>query len=226
LTILQKPSQFFLFQFPTLVLLRGIFVTRYNILLPALAVLFSLILSGCNLFSYEFKGTQFDPPIPIDDFELVDNHNQPFHLSDVKGNIVLVFFGYTFCPDVCPLTLADVRTALDGLEGREHVKVLFISVDPDRDTPESLDEYVTAFDPDFIGLTDPDYANVQKVMKPFGAYAEKEGVENSAAGYLVNHTARLYLLNPQQEMLLTYAFGFDADDLRSDLEHLISQLGS
>lgn len=201
-------------------------MTRNRFLLTGLVALLLLVVSGCGIFNYEFKGTQFDPPVPIENFQLTDNHNQPFHLRDVEGNIVLIFFGYTFCPDVCPLTLADVRTALNGLEGRENVKVLFISVDPDRDTPESLDEYVTAFDPDFIGLTDADYANLQTVMKPFGAYAEKETVENSAAGYLVNHTARLYLLNPQQEMVLTYSFGFEADDLRSDLEYLISQMGS
>lgn len=188
-------------------------------------VLAALVIAGCQTFAptYEFKGGLLEPPSPIPDFELNDTTGQPFHLSDVEGDIVLVYFGYTFCPDVCPLTLWDVKNALKDLEGRERVKVIFISVDPDRDTPEVLGRYLTAFDPNFIGLTD-DFAKVETVMKPFGAFAEKEEVSDSAAQYLVSHTARLYLLNPQGELMLMYPFGFEADDLRNDLTHLLQQV--
>jgi len=180
--------------------------------------------AGCQPFSfgYKFKGTQFDTPIPVPNFELVDSNNQPFHLKDVAGNVALVFFGYTFCPDVCPLTLVDVKTAMNKLEGKEKVKVIFITVDPDRDTPEAMRGYLDNFDPEYIGLTG-DYEQIQQVMKPFGAFAQKEEVSESAAGYLVSHTARLYLINPNQELILTYPFGFEADDLRSDLTHLLQQ---
>lgn len=183
-----------------------------------------LLLSGCNLFQqeYQFKGTLIDPPLPVPNFELTTANNQPFQLSDAGDDIVLIFFGYTFCPDVCPLTLADVKKALANFDQRDKVTVLFISVDPDRDTPDIVNEYATTFDPDFIGLSSDDYANIQEVMTPFGAFAEKETVSESAAGYLVNHTARLYLVTPDGGLKLTYGFGFPAEDLRDDLEYLLS----
>lgn len=190
-----------------------------------LTVTFSaLLLSGCNLFQqeYQYKGTLIDPPLPVPNFELTTADNQPFQLTDAGNNFVLVYFGYTFCPDVCPLTLADIKKALNNLEQRNKVTVLFISVDPERDTPDIVSEYAATFDPTFIGLSSDDYANIQKVMTPFGAYAEKETVNESAAGYLVNHTARLYLVTPDHGLKLTYPFGFSAENLRDDLEHLLT----
>ena len=179
---------------------------------------------GCQVLApaYEFKGAVLEPPSPLPDFELNDVNQDPFHLSDVEGDIALVYFGYTFCPDVCPLTMWDVKTALQDLEGRERVKVIFVSVDPERDTPEVLGRYLSAFGSDYIGLTD-EYEKIEVVMKPFGAFAEKEEASDSAAEYLVSHTARLYLVNPDRELLLMYPFGFEPDDLRSDLTHLLQE---
>lgn len=180
--------------------------------------------AACRRTPYEFKGSQLDPPAPVPDFELMADNGQPFRLSESSSDITLVYFGYTFCPDVCPLTMADVRQALAqlGPAERERVQVIFISVDPERDTPEVLARYLSAFDPTFIGLTD-DFEKTQEVMKPFGAFAEKESVEDSAAGYLVSHTARLYLLNANHEILLTYSFGFEPEDLSSDLTYLLNE---
>lgn len=196
---------------------------RKKVLIIVTLMLGVLLLSGCNLFQqeYQYKGTLIDPPLPVPDFELTTANNQSFHFSDVGDDIVLVYFGYTFCPDVCPLTLADVKKALSNFDQRDKVTVLFVSVDPDRDTPDLVSEYATTFDPDFIGLSSDDYANIQQVMAPFGAYAEKETVSESAAGYLVNHTARLYLVTPDGGLKLTYPFGFEPEDLRDDLEHLV-----
>jgi protein SCO1/2 len=125
------------------------------------------------------------------------------------------------------LTLLDVKEALQGMDGNERVQVIFITLDPERDTPEVLAGYLSAFDPDFIGLTG-DSHTIQEVIKPSQVVADYEeaghAVEDTlwrAVGYLVNHTARLYLVNPQRELQLTYAFGFDPADLRSDLEHLL-----
>ncbi len=181
----------------------------------------SLFAAGCTT-TYQYKGVLLDPPLALPDFELTATDGQPFRLSDVAGDYALIYFGYTFCPDVCPLTMADVRQALADFEGRDRVHVIFISVDPERDTPELLARYVKAFGPDFIGLTD-DFEKTRAMMKPYGAYAEKEAVTGSAAGYLVNHTARLYLVGPDRNLLLTYPFGFEPEDLRSDLTHLLQQ---
>lgn len=190
--------------------------------LPIMLVMVVWIGAGCS--SYEYKGSPLDPPLSVPDFELMADSGQPFRLSESDSDITLVFFGYTFCPDVCPLTMADVKQALAQLEPaqQERVQVVFISADPERDTPEVLSKYVDAFNPEFTGLTD-DFEKVREVMKPFGAFAEKEEVENSAAGYLVSHTARLYLLDTQKrEILLTYPFGFAPEELVSDLIYLLN----
>lgn len=180
--------------------------------------------AGCRPFTFEhqYSGSLFNPPVPIPDFELTDSHDQPFALRNQPADYTLVFFGYTFCPDVCPLTLADIKKALTGLPGSERVRVIFISVDPERDTPTALQEYLAHFDPAYIGLTGTPEA-LKQAMAPFGAYAEREEVPNSAAGYLMNHTASLYLLDPHQDILLTYSFGFDPAGLRGDLAYLLKQ---
>jgi protein SCO1/2 len=197
------------------------FTTKYpKIWLILLLAVLPAIISACG--AYRFNGGVLEPPLPLPDFELMSAAGQPFRLSSVQGDIALVYFGYTFCPDVCPLTLADVKKALAGLEGRERVHVIFVSVDPERDTPELLARYVKAFGPDFIGLTD-DFTKTQAVMKAYGAFAERQEVPDSAAGYLMNHTARLYLVNSKRELQLTYPFGFKAEDLRADLTYLLQQ---
>lgn len=196
----------------------------FTVLSLGLVLLFS---AGCQTYAstVQYKGSALDPPLSLPDFELMAANGQPFQLSELEGDIALVFFGYTYCPDVCPLTLADVRSVLGDLRaGRERVRVIFISTDPERDTPEVLSKYLAAFDPEFIGLTD-DFAKVQEVMKPFGAFAEKTEVSDSQAGYLVSHTARLYLVDlKNREILLIYPFGFKPEDLKMDLTHLLQKL--
>jgi protein SCO1/2 len=193
-------------------------------LLAVTVILLGILLAGCRWGQYEYKGNVIDPPMTVPDFELTDTAGQLFHLSDVEQEIALIYFGYTFCPDICPLTLWEIKESLDGLDtGSDQVRVIFISVDPERDTLEVLEKYTAAFGPQFMGLTD-DFENVQAVMTPFGAYAEKEEVADSVLGYLMNHTARVYLVDPhRQEILVQYPFGFAAEDLRADLAHLIEQ---
>ncbi len=197
---------------------------RAKVRLDLVMILMVLVLAGngCQALTpaYEFKGARLEPAMPLPDFELKSTTGQPFHLSDVKGDIALVYFGYTYCPDVCPLTLALLKQALAGLEGRERVHVIFISVDPERDTPAVLRRYLDAFDPTFVGLSD-DFAKVEQVMKPYGAMAKREEVPDSAAGYLMSHTARLFLVGPEQKLLLTYPHGFQPADLHSDLAYLL-----
>lgn len=181
-----------------------------------------LMATGCQASTggHQFSGNRFDSPLAVPDFELTQTNGAPFRFSETEGQINLIYFGYTFCPDVCPLTMVDLKEALDGLEGRERVNVIFISVDPERDTPEVLERYVKGFAPDFIGLTD-DYAKIETVMQSFGAYAEKEEAPESAAGYLVNHTARVYLATVAEGIMLTYPFGFEPKGLQADLAYLL-----
>lgn len=119
-------------------------------------------------------------------------------LSDFEGKLVLLFFGYTHCPDVCPLTLANVKVALKQLPEtqRKQVQTLFVSVDPDRDTLEHLNEYVHYFDPSFIGLTSTK-EQLDKVVRQYGAFYRFVELPDSALAYTVDHSSRMYLMDQQ-----------------------------
>ena len=195
---------------------------------------FMLILAGIALFtsgcqssqsSSEYKGIEVHPPSPLPDFELIDTKGQPFRLSDVEGEVALLYFGYTHCPDVCPLTLLDIKEALTELKGREHVHVIFISLDPERDTPEVMARYLNNFDPEFIGLTG-DGKTIQEVIKSYRVRVEKREKSGSTVNYLVSHTANFYLVTPRRELLLSYPFEVDPEDLRSDLQQLLQSIKS
>lgn len=198
-------------------------------------VILGLFLTACQTFAatYEYKGNLLDSPVPQPDFELAAAGGSTFRLSQLEGKIVLIFFGYTHCPDVCPLTVAKVKNALAGLSEteREQAQFIFISVDPERDTPEVLARYLRNFSPDFIGLTD-EVDKLEPVLKSYWAYAEKDqplettqapGHDTTGTPYLVTHTGRVYLVTSQRELLLTYPTDLSADDLRSDLSYLLSQ---
>jgi len=128
------------------------------------------------------------------DFTLHDGGHK-ISLSDFKGKLVLLFFGYTSCPDVCPTSLALISAALKKLDDhqRSKVKVLFISVDPDRDTPVKLRDYTRYFHPDILGITGS-RDEIDKVVKQYGA-AYKKVNSDSAMGYLVDHSASIFVID-------------------------------
>ncbi len=172
--------------------------------------------------SYTFKGSLIEPPLPAEDFSLKDQYGRPFRLSDHRGEVVLIFFGYTYCPDVCPVTLADFRQIKAQLgAGAEKVKFVFITVDPERDTPERIAEHLANFDSTFVGLTG-DPADLQAVWDAYGVYAEKAAA-GSASSYLVDHTARVYVVDVGGNLRLTYAFGTESQVMAQDVAHLMDE---
>jgi protein SCO1/2 len=167
-----------------------------------------------------FRGTLYDPALPAYEIELTQGNGSSFRLSEMQGNNVLLFFGYTSCPDVCPTTLSEMKRVLSELGAdAEHVKVVFVTVDPERDTPEKLREYVSIFNPTFIGLSGS-VEELQKVWSDYGVYREEEQMPNSATGYLVNHTARVYLIDRDGNLRLSYSYGTPTDDFVHDLKIL------
>jgi protein SCO1/2 len=181
-----------------------------------------LLLVGWRAFQqdYEFRGSLIDPPAPAADFTLQDQHQHPYTLSDQKGKVVLLFFGYTNCPDVCPVTLAHFKQIKADLgEQAGEVQFVFITVDPERDTAERLKDYLPNFDPGFIGLTGS-RADLEPVWKNYGVYQARQET-GSAAGYLVDHTARTYLIDRQGNWRLTYPFEMEKDAILSDVRFLI-----
>lgn len=185
-------------------------------------VLIALVGLGIVAQPYTFRGSVIEPPAPATDFVLTDQHNQPFRLSDQRGKVVMIFFGYTHCPDVCPTSLADFKQihTLLGAQA-EKVRFVFITVDPERDTPERLREYIPAFHPSFTGLSG-DSAKLERVWDSFGVYHEKQSV-GSAAGYLVDHTSRVYVVDAHGNLRLTFAFGTDVTDMVEDIRHLAEE---
>jgi protein SCO1/2 len=163
-----------------------------------------------------------EPPIPAPEIALVDGRGQPFRLSDLRGKVVALFFGYTTCPDVCPGTLAELRQIRRDLGPQaSDLQVVFISVDPRRDTPQRVQEYVSRFDPSFIGLTGDESA-LQPTWEAYGVFRE-EVETDSAAGYLVNHSARTYLIDRTGYLRLTMNFGTSIDDVRHDILILLEE---
>lgn len=178
-----------------------------------------LLLAACQ--PYQFNGTQYPDPELAPDFELTTTDGDPFRLSDHQGRIVLMFFGYTSCPDVCPTTLAEARRVLEGLgDDPDQVKFVFITVDPERDTPQVLGTYVSAFHPSIVGLTGST-DKLAAVRQDYGIFAEKEVLEGSAAGYIVSHTARVILVDAEGRLRLSYAFGTPPEDILEDIHHLL-----
>lgn len=169
-----------------------------------------------------FRGTAYGEPYPpAPDFQLTDAKGGEFQLSNLRGKIVLLFFGYTSCPDVCPTTLAELNQALMAIpEKVDSVQVVFVSVDPERDTPQAVQDYVVRFNPSFIGLSGPQ-DKLEKIWKDYGVFRETVPSTTSAIGYTVNHTARTTLIDGDGNLRLTYGFETPVEDIVSDLELLL-----
>jgi len=197
-------------------------MARHKIWLSGGLIGLLLILLGVGfvLRPYTYRGTLIEPPLPMADFQLIDQHGADFRLSDLKGKLVLVFFGYTYCPDICPITLAEFKQIKENLaQQADKVRFLFITVDPQRDSPEVLAKHLQNFDPQFIGLTGPE-EELARVWKQFGAYREIRQVEGSQ-NYLVDHTVRIYVLDAEQNLILTYSYDIGARILLEDIRHLL-----
>jgi protein SCO1/2 len=183
-----------------------------------------LVLAGTQLFNqpYIYQGSLIDPPVPAADFTLLSGEGARFRLNEQQGKIVLLYFGYTFCPDVCPTTLYDISKVKEKLGDQgEDVVFAMITVDPERDSLEKLGEYVTTFDPTFYGLTG-DLETLEAVWADYGIFRQKNEVEGSA-GYLVDHTARIYVISRQGKLRLTFPFGITWEAMVDDLNQLLEE---
>ena len=172
--------------------------------------------------NYTYQGVLIDPPAKAADFALTDQNGNSFRLSEQRGKIVLIFFGYTNCPDVCPTTLAEFKKIKAALgDQAADVRFVFITVDPERDTQQRMQSYLTAFDSDFTGLTG-DSAALEAVWKSYGVFIERKDV-GSASGYLVDHSARTYLIDLQGNWRLNYPFGMETEKISQDILHLLRE---
>ena len=169
------------------------------------------------------RGTTYAEPYPpAPAINLARSDGAPFQLDHLRGNIVLLFFGYTSCPDVCPTTLAELNQTMGQLgDVASKVQVLFVTVDPGRDTPERAQEYVNHFNSNFIGLSGTE-EELTKVWNNYGIYREiVEGT--SALGYIVNHTARVTLIDANGNLRVSFGFETPVDDIVHDVKLIIKE---
>ncbi|KAB8144561.1 SCO family protein [Chloroflexia bacterium SDU3-3] len=166
-------------------------------------------------------GSAVNPPRALHDFTLTSMDGSDMRLSDLRGKPILLFFGYTHCPDVCPTTLVDLRDTkrLLGADG-DKVRYLFISVDGERDSPALLKHYVQSFDPSFIGMTG-DEATLRKIGADYGLYFQQQDVKGTSAGYLVDHSAVTYLIDAEGSLRMLFPFGTPAEVFANELRALL-----
>jgi protein SCO1/2 len=153
------------------------------------------------------------------DVQLTDHNGKPRTLADFKGKVVAVFFGYTHCPDVCPVTMSEFAMVARELgKDAERMQVLFVTVDPERDTPEVLAKYVPAFNPAFLGLYG-DAATTARTAKEFKVFFNKQPA--SGGNYSVDHSAGTYIYDPAGRLRLFASYGQGAPKLLHDIRLLL-----
>jgi protein SCO1/2 len=190
-----------------------------------------LLLSGPGIWlamsrshAYQGFGEVFPHPQPAYDFSLIDQDNQPLRLHRLRGKVVLLTFGFTHCPNVCPTTLVNLAEIVKSLtpEAQGRVQVVFITVDPRRDTPDQLKKYLPFFDPNFLGATgNPE--EIARTARAYGVFYEAESPKDQTSGqnYNVNHSAYAYLVDSEGRSCALYRHEqlLDREHFAKDLEH-------
>ncbi|NWF63274.1 MAG: SCO family protein [Chloroflexi bacterium] len=194
---------------------------RIKVFLSVFAAIAGLAAGMYFLRPHTFHGTVIQSPERSFDFTLTGAQGD-VSPSDFRGKIVLLYFGYTFCPDICPGTLGNVAQALRDMgEKADEVQLIMVSLDPERDTPEKLAEYMQRFHPSFIGVTGSQ-EQLDEAASLYGIYYQKtEG--SSATGYLIDHTATLLVLDREGFLKLVFPFGVTADEIADDLKYILRQ---
>jgi protein SCO1/2 len=170
-----------------------------------------------------FRAGVFDPPRAAPDFELPGSTGAPVRLSQYRGKVVALAFGFTYCPRICPVTLANLSRAFETLgTAAGGAQVVFVSVDPERDTPERMREFLDFFNPTFVGATGTP-GQLEAVRREFGISAEKAVSQNAKLGYEVHHSSFVYLIDRQGRLRLLMPFGKTADDLAHDIGLLLKE---
>ena len=179
------------------------------------------LLAGCGepRLPSPFHASEAGAALAQADFRLTDHNGKPRTLADFRGKVVVLFFGYTHCPDVCPTTLADLAQTM-RLLGKDagRVQVLFVTVDPERDRAEMLAQYVPAFDPSFLALYGDPQATAQ-VAKVFGVIYQKQP---TSSGYNMDHSAGTFLIDTAGKTRLLAPYGQRAEWLADDIRLLLA----
>jgi protein SCO1/2 len=180
-----------------------------------------LLVAGCSEPAASFAGIDITGADYATGFSLTDHNGQPRTLADFKGKAVVLFFGFTQCPDVCPTTMSELAAAkrLLGADG-ERLQGLFVSIDPERDTPEIMKQYMASFDPSFLALyAAPD--QLPALAKSYKAYYKKVDGPTPTS-YTMDHSAGSYVYDTQGRIRLYHRYGSGAPALAADLKKLLA----
>ena len=179
-----------------------------------------LLLTACSP-AEKFNATELAGIDWGKDFALTDHNGKPRRLTDFKGRVVVMFFGYTQCPDVCPVTMGNMRELMAKLgPDAERVQALFVTIDPERYTPQLLAQYVPAFHPSFLGLYG-DAAVTAATAKEFRIFYHKQPGQTPSS-YSVDHTAGSYVFDPQGRLRLYVRHGEASDRIAQDIKRLLA----
>lgn len=174
-------------------------------------VIAAIVITINNSTNPPFSGSLITPPKPAPDFSLTNQSEKITHLSDFRGKYSLLFFGFTQCPDECPLTMGYLKNMYDRLgEKADELQVILITTDPDTDTPQVMGEYLNHFDPSFVGLTGSK-EDLQSVWSSYGVTVMDDGE---------THSSFIYLINPQGDLIATYPLLDNVDGITADLKQL------
>ena len=191
-----------------------------HILLVFSAFLAGLVIFlGVILFTTHYRGTALGPSAIGGPFKLIDQSGQPITDQDMKGRPFLVFFGYTHCPDICPTALFEMSEVLRVLgNDADRIGALFITVDPERDTPAIMKDYLSSFDPRLRGATGDTQA-IDAVVKAYRVYAKK--VPTDKGDYSMDHTALVYLMDKQGRFVAPFSLKRRPEDAAADLRRYL-----
>ena len=185
-------------------------------------LLIASLLSACGKAPPKFQSTDITGSPLSAEFKIADQTGKPRSISDFKGKVVAMFFGFTHCPDVCPITLTEIKSALAQLDptAARDVQVVFVTVDPERDTPQVLANYLGAFDPGIVGLrgTPEELQALAKQMRIF--YQRSEGKDGN---YTMDHNAATFLFDRQGRIRLLVSYGAGAKIFAHDIAILLDQ---
>jgi len=184
-------------------------------LLVGVSILVGLLVLTALLYltsKPSFRGALITPPWPAPELSLTDHNGSPFKMTDQRGRVVLLYFGYVNCPDECPLTMAHLKLARESLGSRaQDVQVVMVSTDPVRDTPQALKDFMEHFDPSFLGLTGTP-AELQRVWKDYGVTVEAGGE---------THSTFLYVIDPNGDVRETFLPDTEPQDIARDVGLLL-----
>jgi len=203
-------------------------VVRILVTGAVVAIIIAVISAAATLLWQRFGprpapqyGVAVNASKPLDDFRLDSTLGHPVALSDFDDRYTVLYFGYTTCPDICPTTLADMGKAqalLGDAAGR--VQMFFVTVDPERDTPERMRDYLAYFGREIVGLRGTP-TETETIAGQFGVVYQKQFVSESATDYLIDHSSVVLVLDPQRRPLVMFPFGVTGEQMASDLRAVI-----